>query len=303
MGVPFSGGSETGRPHVDPELCTGCGACTDACPTGVLAYLGNAVAVDTSVAFGCIACQQCAMVCPTEAITVTGRGVEVAKLVGLPPRERRATGEQLRALMVARRSVRHFTDDEVPRATLDEVVAAAASAPMGIPPWEVGVVAFHGRDKVATLAKDVATTYKKLLGFMDNPVARGLLRVFASRTTYRQMTEFIIPLGREIVASARDGGDKALYRAPAALLFHTSPWADSADAFIACTYAMLAAEAAGLGTTMIGCVAPPLARRSDVLARLGIPAGNVPRIVLIIGSPALKYHRAVERVFPWVTWV
>jgi ferredoxin len=300
MGIPYSRGSEAGRPAIDHEACSSCGDCVEACPVGVLRLEGGRVLVERDAVFGCIACAQCMMVCATGAATVSGRGMEGARLVDLPPAGFRANAEQLRALLLARRSVRRFSREQVPRETLDRVIAAAALAPMGIPPWDIGVVAFHGRDKVARLARDVADTYRGLLRFLDNPLGRGLLRIFASRTTYRQMVDFILPLGREIVRGAAHGHDKVLYDAPAALLFHASPWSDGTDAFIACTYAMLAAEAEGLGTTMIGCAAPPLARRRAVLAAYGLPAKSVPKIVLVLGFPDVRYCRAIERPFDTV---
>jgi nitroreductase len=220
-----------------------------------------------------------------------------ADAVELPPRERRASAEQLEALLLARRSVRRFSPGEVTRADLERVLATAATAPMGIPPWEVGVVVFHGRDKVRTLANDTVQTYGGLLRFLDNPVGRGLLRVFTRRATFNQLDSFILPLGRALVEGQAAGRDDTLYDAPAALLFHTTPYADGADAFIAATYAMLAAEALGLGTTLIGCVAPPLARRKDVLRKYGLPQGNTPRIVLILGHPAVRFRQAIRRPF------
>jgi nitroreductase len=108
---------------------------------------------------------------------------------------------------------------------------------------------------------------------------------------------FIMPLGRELVAGRRAGKDLVLYDAPAALMFHVSPYADGADAFIACTYAMLAAESLGLGTCMIGCVAPMVARSKPLLKKYGLPDGHAPKIVLIMGYPSGTYRKAIRRRF------
>lgn len=80
-------------------------------------------------------------------------------------------------------------------------------------------------------------------------------------------------------------------------MFHVSPYADGADAFIACTYAMLAAESMGLGTTMIGCVAPMVSRSKALLEKYGLSAGHLPKLVLIMGYPAIGYRRAIRRSF------
>jgi nitroreductase len=237
------------------------------------------------------------MVCPTGGIAVTGRRLSPQDLVDLPPEEVRATPEQVEALFLSRRSVRKFQEDEVPREVLDRVVAAAATAPMGIPPWDVGVVVFWGRDKVRELAKDTAQLYAGMLKYGDNAAASILLRPFLKRATYEQFRSFILPLGRKIVGEAKVGRDAVLHDAPAALLFHASPYADAADAFIPCTHAMIAAHALGLGTTMIGCLAPPLARNKDLLRKYGIPEGHQPKIALILGYGASHFRRAIRRPF------
>ena len=46
------------------------------------------------------------------------------------------------------------------------------------------------------------------------------------------------------------------YDAPLAIYFYGSPYCDPADPIIAATYAMIAAEALGLGTCMLGAIHP-----------------------------------------------
>jgi len=302
MGAISSLGPESGHPVIDPATCTICGVCTLACPVGVLTRSEQGVDIDRDAAFGCIACSQCMMVCPTGCISVTGRGARPSDLVDLPGPEVRAGTEALESLMLARRSIRHFTKDEVAREIIERVLAAAATAPMGIPPWEVGVTVFQGRDKVDELARDTVAAYEGFLKLVDNPVARRLVGLFMKKSAGEWFESFIIPLGRELVAGRKAGRDLVLYNAPVALMFHVSPYADGADAFIACTYAMLAAESLGLGTTMIGCVAPMVSRSRSLLQKYGLPAGHTPKLVLIIGYPAIGYHRAIRRRFQSVRY-
>jgi len=302
MGVPYSGGSEAGHPVIDKAQCIACGVCAEVCPPGVLTLQDGRLVADDDHGIGCIACAHCMMVCPTEAITVKGRQLERAAMVPVPSHEWNASPDQLESLMVSRRSVRRFKADEVPRQVLDRVIDAAATAPMGIPPWDVGIVAFHGRERVRELAQDTAKVYRRLLLMMDNAVARGIMRVTKNRLMRERMESFLLPLGRQIVAAHKSGGDLVLHDAPAALMFHTSPFADSSGAAIACTYAMLAAKAAGLGTAVIGCAGPALARRKPLLAKYGLPVGNVPSLILILGYPAVHFHRAIRRPFASVTY-
>jgi nitroreductase/NAD-dependent dihydropyrimidine dehydrogenase PreA subunit len=300
MGIMTSHGETPGLPVVDAETCSHCGLCVEACPVGVLSLGSERIEVDTSTGFGCIACAHCAMVCPSESITVTGRDLVADDLEPLPERAQPSM-EQLEALFRTRRSIRTFKPDPVPGELLERIITAASRAPMGIPPWEVGVVAYRSRERVRELAQDTAKAYGTLLAFMDRAPVRFLMRLFMKKAVFRRMDGFLLPLGREIVGAQARGEDKVLYDAPAALLFSHSPHADAADAVIACTYAMLAAEALGLGSCMIGCLPPVLARRKDLMAKHGIPAGQTPALVLILGYPATTFLRGVRRRFLTIT--
>jgi nitroreductase len=192
--------------------------------------------------------------------------------------------------------VRRFTSREIEPELLQQVLAMASTAPMGIPPWDVGCVVIDGREKVRDLAFAVARGYEGLLRMM-NPVVLGLVGPFLRPHLRAQLRTFILPLAQTYVEHYRRGDDVIFYGAPAVLIFHHSPYADLADASIACTYAMLAAESLGLGTTMIGGAPPILQRDRNLCRRLGIPAGNKPTIALILGYPAVTFRRAIRRRF------
>ncbi len=302
MGVIYSQGSASGKPIIDATSCLVCGDCAHVCPVGVLTQGANAIHIEPDAAFGCIACGHCTMVCPTDSIQVHGRRFQASDLVELPPEEAKASAEQLESLFQRRRSMRRFSPTDVPRHVIERIVSAAATAPMGIPPWDVGLVVFHGRESVRQLAWDTAETYKGLLKFMDHRVSMALFRLFSKKKTWQAMDTFILPLGRQLVQGKSEGKDLVLYDAPAAILFYASPHADAADPIIACTYAMLEAEALGLGTTMIGCVAPPITHRKDLLAKYGLPKGHEPKVVLIMGYPAVQFAKGVRRSFASVSW-
>jgi uncharacterized protein (DUF362 family)/NAD-dependent dihydropyrimidine dehydrogenase PreA subunit len=55
------------RPQVDPEWCTGCGACVEQCPVAALSMDGDVPKVDTRTCIICFCCQE---ICPRKAITL-----------------------------------------------------------------------------------------------------------------------------------------------------------------------------------------------------------------------------------------
>ena len=298
MAVVHSQYREAGRIHIDEQACTQCGQCATTCPTEVLALEDGRVLVRDSP-LGCIACGHCMMVCPAGSITVTGRDISPEDLLPLPPVEERATGEALAALMQARRSVRRFKDQEVDPTVLDRIVAMASSGPMGIPPWDVGCVVVRGRERVRELVDEIIQGYEGFLNVF-RPWVLAAMRPFLRQATYDRFRYFIRPLAEMYVAGRRHGKDLLFHGAPAVIVFHHSPYADATDAAIACTYAMLAAESLGLGTTMIGAAAPMLVRNKALCRRLEVPEGHTPAIALIVGHPAVTFRRAIRRRFTHV---
>jgi len=53
---------------INPERCTGCGACLEVCPEGALYLVDGRAVLDSQL---CRECEICIAVCPTEAILST----------------------------------------------------------------------------------------------------------------------------------------------------------------------------------------------------------------------------------------
>ncbi len=296
MVVPHSRYRETGVVEIDQSNCKHCGQCAAICPADVLELDEDRIRIRQDSPFGCIACGHCMMTCATGSITVQGRGLAPEDVCDLPTQQECASAAALAALMRSRRSVRHFKDQELDAALLTQIVEMAESAPMGIPPWDVGCVVVRGRDAVQELAGELVKIYQGFLKVF-RPWVLSLMRPVLGEEKHDQYRNFIHPLARSYVEAHRAGKDKLFYSAPAVLIFYHSPYADAADAAIACTYAMLAAESLGLGNTIIGGAPPVLQRNKSLCQRLGIPAGCAPSFALIVGHPATHFRHAVRRHF------
>jgi NAD-dependent dihydropyrimidine dehydrogenase PreA subunit len=57
-------------PTIDQSACTGCGACVETCPNGVLAISGDRGKAEVVQAYQCVVlCDKCARFCPSGAIS------------------------------------------------------------------------------------------------------------------------------------------------------------------------------------------------------------------------------------------
>jgi nitroreductase/NAD-dependent dihydropyrimidine dehydrogenase PreA subunit len=292
---------ERGRPSVDGSLCNGCGKCVSTCLDEVWSLQDGKAVPGQGEFLGCISCGQCMAVCPSEAIVVEGRGMISGDRIELPPLERRATADQLESLLTARRSIRRFKDKEVPHEIVDRILAMTATAPIGIPPSNIGVLVFHGRDKVRQFATDACKSFKQMSKKM-NPFIMALMRLKMKKVDFEGMRDFIVPLLKYLTEGHEKGLDYFTYNAPAAFLFHYGPTDDVAEVHIAATYAMLAAESLGLGSCMLGS---SIAFNFDktIKQKYSIPAENKVGLALPFGYPADTYHSAIKRRLASVRYV
>lgn len=288
-------------PQVSEDTCSECGLCAEICPTETLAMEDGRVAVANRTFTGCIGCGHCMMVCPTGSITVRGRRFAPEHLVDLPPSDHRAAAAALDALFLGRRAVRRFSEAPVDRATVDRILEMAATAPMGIPPSEVGILLFHGREKVRQFDEEAMACFRRTERTF-RPLTLALMRPFLGKAQHAMMRDFVRPLFQLIVEKWDHGQDTFTYDAPLVMLFHDGPTGDPTDAAIAATYAMLAAESLGLASCMLGTTVA-LNYDKGFKAKHGIPAENKIGLGLVIGHPKVKFHRGVRRRLAAVRFV
>jgi hypothetical protein len=73
----------------------------------------------------------------------------------LPESDRRAGSDEREALTLSRRRVRRFQDREVDPGLAERAVEPASTAPMGIPPRDIGCVSVIGPGEVRRVANSI----------------------------------------------------------------------------------------------------------------------------------------------------
>lgn len=284
------------RPEIDLELCDRCGACVEACEFEVLKMRGSGPAAR---GIGrCLACGHCVAVCPAGAVSHPAMPAD--RLRDLP--DAPAVGfDALMALLGQRRSVRRYQERPVGERDLRDLVEAAILAPSGhnSQPWQFTFMT--DRSRLDAVRAATIGFYAELLATLADEARRPELgEGVAGRL------DPMVPALQLMVRAHQRGGDRLLWGAPSLALMHSRP--DAPAAGQSCVYAaanmLLAAVAKGLGACLIGFLSiPVMMGHQPVIEALGLPEGHAMHVAMVLGHPALTYHRSVARREPPVTFV
>lgn len=301
MAIITSRTNEIGRITFQYDRCNSCGLCVKICKDFSLKMENNKPVLSDQAVFGCVACGHCMAVCQNNAIQISGRELSVNDLIDLSEMESKTSYDQLKNLMISRRSIRDFKDAEIGEELIEKIIEAAVSAPMGIPPSDVNLVILKGKAKVREFSFDVIEYFSKV-GWLFSDWMIWIWRLMG-KETYQLMKSFGNPLVKFMVEAKQKNENYLLYDAPLAMYFSASPYSDPADPYIPATYAMLAAESLGLGSCMIGSVHPMIQYGAKKLKqKWNIPEKSPSGIIVIFGYPKYRFKSGIKRSFSKVTF-
>ena len=301
MAIITSRTNENGRISFLYEKCNSCGLCVKICKDFSLKMEDNKPVVSDQALFGCMACGHCMAVCQKNAIQISGRELSVNDLIDLTEMKNKPSYDQLKNLLIGRRSIRDFKDIEVGEDLIEKIIEAAVSAPMGLPPSDVNLVIFKGKDKVRQFSFDVIDYFSKVSWLFSDWMI-WIWRLMG-KETYQLMKSFGNPLVKFMVETKNKNENYLLYDAPLAMYFSSSPYSDPADPYIPATYAMLAAESLGLGSCIIGSVHPMIQYGAKNLKKKwNLPLKSPSGIIVVFGYPKYHFKSGIKRSFAHVSF-
>ena len=296
MSVPTSRASGYAEVLIDYGLCNTCGICLEVCKGGPLFVDNHRLLVDQSLGFGCIACAACAAVCPTDAIRISGRDLFPEDITPVPAAGERADYTDLHALLKSRRSTRKFNQRSIEPEVIDKILASAATAPVGVPPSDVGVLVFRTPAAIAAL-RDGMMAAIKYWPMVFSPVLMTLLRPFIGKVNADMFGKFIYPAVKAFLEKHATGEDWLFYDAPLVLYFYGTAYSDPADTAVAAALAMLAGESLGLGTCLLGFPGYIFQYSKALRRKYGLPNKIQPGVAVIFGYPKYRVYNTVKRRF------
>ena len=299
MAIPTSRVKTAAIVSIDQNKCNSCGQCLQVCSAFCLEQRDDqAVCAETSL-LECFACGQCQAICPTGAITVNGRELGPEDFFDLPHANSAATFEQILALFQRRRSIRKFSSRPVDPDKVAKILEAAQTAPIGLPPSDVKVLVLNSVEKNRAFAKDFCDIIKNVT-WLTAPWFLTLMRPFWGKDNDQMFRNFVKPAINILIKHMDKGENMLTYDAPLSMYFYATPLADPADPIVAATQAMLAGQALGLGTCMIGSVHPFLqwgSRSRRFREKYGITNKSPQGLLVLYGHSDLTFRKGITRTF------
>ena len=254
------------------DKCIQCDACIRDCPRGIISRTGELPEVLPARADDCLECQHCLAVCPTGAVSVFGLHPEDS--LELAP-AKLPSAQQMHTLLRGRRSVRHYKEENVPRETIDALLATLAHAPTGCNDRDLHFLVVDDRAILNALLEKIMTT-------LEEKECNGA-----------SLPEFLLPA----ITEYRQNGVDVIFRGAPHLLV---VWAGAKatcpeqDIALSLAYFEMLAQCSGLGTVWCGFMKLIVDTVPELRSYLGL-GPEPPFYAILFGYPDVHYARTVQR--------
>ena len=242
---------------VNEEKCIGCELCVKDCPSSYLHIENGKAHTNTG---GCLECGHCYAICPQGAITMTN--YDFPEEAAVPMTE--LPSNTLLAAMKSRRTVRQFTDQAVEEEKIQKILEAGRYSPTG------------GN------SQNVSYT---ILGSRQNEAEAICVELFRKGTS--------LPRRFKAFADRFNISDDFFFKGAPLVIVVSS--GSGVNAGLASSYMEIMAESLGLGVLYSGFFVMCTRFSRKLRKLISLPKGHKVVTCMVIGYPAVKYHRIVPR--------
>ena len=284
---------------IDPERCKSDGLCVRICQKVFSQEAKDSVPIVAHEG-SCNSCGHCVLVCPSGAIHQTDCPPEIVHPVrtNLLP-----SYEQVREMVVARRSIRTFQERPVEREIIEKVIDGARFAPSAKNSQSTRFTVVQDKALLHAIASSTAEWLGKVARRLKNPLWRKLYTL-RGETDVEQVLQWIDQLGL-IAEKMRKDVDLVLFEAPVLLLFHADKTIRLADvnATLALHNATMIASSLGLGSFYTGYVVTACSHDRTIPHLIELPGKQRVYGGLALGYPAIQFSRWIDRRPAQVRWL
>jgi nitroreductase/NAD-dependent dihydropyrimidine dehydrogenase PreA subunit len=268
--------------EVNMQTCNGDGICAAICPAGLIEMQEGECPVPIAEAEDvCIRCGHCVAVCPTASLS--HRDISVEKCLPIQ-KELHLSITQCEQFLRARRSIRTYKEQSVPKNELLKLINLARYAPSGHNSQSVKWLVLGNRDELKHLAGITVDWMRWMVG---------------------NMPEFALSLHMDMaIRRWEEGNDVILRDAPIVIIAHAEKddfMAPTAST-IALSYLELAATSMGLGCCWAGYFNAAATTFPPMMEALPLPEDHQSMGSMMVGYPRFRYHRLPLRKSPEITW-
>lgn len=284
--------------NIKDNECTGCGICVQVCPHRLISLEKDKAVVDDRE---CFLCGHCRAVCPTEAVEIdelpNSMHLETFTADVIASDSRRIMSENLIALIEGRRSCRNYKTKKVPESLLRDLVQLGTMAPSGTNCQNWEFVILQEREDVLGLGNLVADYYRGLNNLAARPFLKHFLKMIGKTSLWNYYENYFSSVATALEEWDNDGVDRLFHGATAAIIVSAKKNSScpQEDALLATQNILLAAEAAGLGSCLIGFAVEAIRRNSCTKKKVGIGDDEEVYSVICLGYPDVKYLRFAGR--------
>lgn len=259
---------------IDAQKCIGCGLCVDDCMT---ADIEMKEGVATPRDLFCVECGHCLAICPTEAVDLPNYSRE--NIVAIDHTKTLVDPMQYLQWMKTRRTIRYFKDTPISMEHLQLILETGRFSPTGGNLQDVTFIVVQ--DSIEEVRKLAIESLYAQSDLSEEMKKVPNMERYAKK--YVQMYEEL---------QAGESADRLFFHAPLVIAL-SSP--SPANAIIAAAHMETMIYALGLGMVYSGFTSRAINGSSDLKAYLGLAEKDIVHAVIVLGHPAVKYERSVER--------
>jgi nitroreductase/NAD-dependent dihydropyrimidine dehydrogenase PreA subunit len=285
---------------IDSAKCNKCGFCFEVCPNFVLA-LGKDREIQVRYPEQCCICGHCVAICPKNAFVHKELPIEMFE--DLPTTM--IPSENMRNLLLSRRSVRVFEEKPVPKELIQQLIEVGIHAGTASNGQTENFIVIQDRKRLSELEKMVIEIlWHKGMKYLGSEIGEKMAKAKLGEEMLRQAIPY-----HHIIKNRRQNDQLAgmVFRnAPVVVGIHglRTNFMAHANCSIAVRNMEIMAKSMGLGTCWVGflSVAAHLAKKK-IGRYLKIPDDHSLYGAIMVGYPKFEYRKIIPRKEREVRWM